>query len=375
MKYYIIIAAALLVSCGGEANTESEHKQGEAGHEAAPSQEIVLSPKQLETFGIESQTIEKAPFNDVIRAGGRILPSSNDQSIIAATTTGIVSFVGPLNLGSKVSQGRALFTISADKLPDGEPAARVKINYLAAEKAYERAKTLAADKIVSERDLETAELNYRTAKIAYQAQKESVSKGGITVSAPISGYITSIDVTSGAYVTTGTPLGVMAKNQRLTLRADVAASNFSKLGAITKANFRPWHSQKVYSTDQMNGRKVASSSALTNGSSFLTVDFEVDNRGELLPGSLIDLYLIGAPRSEVLAVPESAILEQEGHFFLMIRLDEECFEKREVTLGASDGTRREVLSGLMAGEQVVSQGAFQVKMAASGTAIPDGHNH
>ncbi|MEG2494617.1 MAG: efflux RND transporter periplasmic adaptor subunit [Mucinivorans sp.] len=377
MKYYILIAAALLYSCGSAVDSSTDHdhpKEAEAHAEA--SEEIVLTPTQLSTYGIADEKIIPASFNEVIHASGRILPSSGDQAIVAATASGIVTFATtPLNLGSKVGSGQTLFNISAEKLPDGEPAARVRATYIAAQKAYERAKALAADQIVSQRDLENAELAYRTAQIAYEAQKSSSSSRGISVAAPFAGYVTSIDITGGSYVALGTPLATIAKNQRLTLRADVAAKYFRSLPSITAANFSSAHTNKLHSTRDLNGRKVASSTALADGSSMLTIDFEIDNRGDLLPGSLIDIYLIGAPRADVLSVPVSALLEQEGHYYIMVRLDEECFVKREVELGSSSGERTEITAGLKAGEAVVTHGAFQVKMAAAGTAIPAGHTH
>ena len=49
--------------------------------------------------------------------------------------------------------------------------------------------------------------------------------------------------------------------------------------------------------------------------------------------------------------------------------------KREVKIGQTDGVRTEILSGLKAGECIVTEGAYQVKLAASSSAIPEGHNH
>ena len=55
--------------------------------------------------------------------------------------------------------------------------------------------------------------------------------------------------------------------------------------------------------------------------------------------------------------------------------EEGVFEKREVKIGQTDGVRTEILSGLKTGECVVTVGAYQVKLAASSSAIPEGHNH
>lgn len=392
MKPYILIAAALLFSCGG-AHTEDPHANHDHDHAAeaahtedshanhdhsteSASEEIVLSEAQLTTYNIESEQVTPAPFSSAIRTGGRILSSSGDQSIVAASSAGIVTFAASsMSLGRAVSKGQVLFTISSQNIQGGESYSRVKADYIAAKKQYDRSVAMAADQIISQKELEQAELNYKTAKIAYQAENPSATGAGVNVVAPMSGYLTSIDVTNGSYAALGAPLATIAQNKRLTLRADVPSKYFSQLATITEANFKPSHSDKLYSTKELNGHKTASSRSLADGSSYLSIDFELDNRGELLAGSLLDVYLIGAPRDGVISVPVSALLEQEGHHYVMVRLDHECFEKREVTLGASNGKRTEVLSGLDPSQSVVTRGAFQVKMATASTAIPDGHNH
>ena len=55
--------------------------------------------------------------------------------------------------------------------------------------------------------------------------------------------------------------------------------------------------------------------------------------------------------------------------------EEGVFEKREVKIGQTDGVRTEIVEGLKAGETVVAKGAYQVKLAASSSVIPEGHNH
>ena len=49
--------------------------------------------------------------------------------------------------------------------------------------------------------------------------------------------------------------------------------------------------------------------------------------------------------------------------------------KRAVHPGRRNGERVEILHGLQHGERVVTQGAYQVKLASVTTAIPHGHNH
>ena len=62
---------------------------------------------------------------------------------------------------------------------------------------------------------------------------------------------------------------------------------------------------------------------------------------------------------------------------MLVQINPELFEKREVKVGATDGLRTEILSGISATDRVVTKGAILVKLAqASGALDPHaGHVH
>ena len=108
---------------------------------------------------------------------------------------------------------------------------------------------------------------------------------------------------------------------------------------------------------------------------YIPVTFEFDNTGEVVPGSFVEVFLLGAPQDNVISVPASALTEEQGVYFVYIQIDDEGFIKREVQPGQSNGERVRILSGLTGGERVVSKGAYQVKLAANSSVIPEGHTH
>ena len=70
----------------------------------------------------------------------------------------------------------------------------------------------------------------------------------------------------------------------------------------------------------------------------------------------------------------SALTEEQGSFFVYLQLDEEGYKKQLVTLGADNGESVQILSGVKAGDRVVTEGAYQVKLASATNAIP-AHSH
>ena len=49
-------------------------------------------------------------------------------------------------------------------------------------------------------------------------------------------------------------------------------------------------------------------------------------------------------------MPQTALVEEMGNFFVFVKVCDEEYEKRLVTLGSTDGVRTEITSGLSAGE-------------------------
>ncbi|MDD3077401.1 MAG: efflux transporter periplasmic adaptor subunit, partial [Proteiniphilum sp.] len=70
-----------------------------------------------------------------------------------------------------------------------------------------------------------------------------------------------------------------------------------------------------------------------------------------------------------------AITEEQGLYFVYIQLHEDAYKKQAVTMGQNDGERVQILAGLKQGDNVVVNGVYQVKLAATSSVIPEGHSH
>ena len=172
----------------------------------------------------------------------------------------------------------------------------------------------------------------------------------------------------------GQPLATVSQNRRLKLRAEVSQRYYNRLRTVQSANFTVPYDHKTYELSSLGGRLLSVGRMSTTGSTLIPVTFEFNNNGQILPGSYVEVFLLGTPVEEALAVPLSAITEQQGLYYVYVQLDEECYQRREVTLGADDGERVRILSGLHPGDRVVTRGAINIKMAAASNAIP-AHNH
>lgn len=342
---------------------------------ALHADEIIFSPAMAEAVGLQTVVVQPGPFTDVVKTSGRVMAAQGDESVVVATVPGIVTF-GSLSFvdGTAVRKGQTLLSLSSSLLPEGDVALKAKYAYESAQKEFERMQQLVGDKIVSAKDFELARLNYENAKVAYEAVAGKQTAKGVSVVAPIQGYLKNLQVKEGDYVAVGQPLATISQNSRLVLRADVSEKYFNILPGIRSANFRTPYDNALYQLTDLHGRLLSYGKASDTNSFYVPVTFEFDNKGAVIPGSFVEIYLLTAPMENVLSVPVTALIEEQGLFSVFLRLDEEGYKKQEVKLGANNGSSVQILSGLKPGDTVVTVGAYQVKLASASNAIP-AHSH
>ena len=368
----------------GECNGDHKHDAADnhqgtaAGHdetaEAAHSDEIILPKAKADAAGVKVSIVEPAPFQQVIKTSGQVLAAQGDESVAVATVAGVVSFRGKVTEGMSVGSGTPLVTISSHNIADGDPVQRARIAYEVSKKEYERMKALVKNKIVSDKDFAQAEQNYENARISYEALAKNHSASGQAVVSPISGYVKNLLVKEGDYVSVGQPLVSVTQNRKLFLRADVSEKYYPYLNSIGSANFCTPYNNKVYTLKELGGRMLSYGKASGENGYYVPVTFEFDNKGDVIPGSFVEVFLLSSPMENVLSLPHSALTEEQGSFFVYLQLDEEGYKKQLVTLGADNGESVQILSGIKAGDRVVTQGAYQVKLASATNAIP-AHSH
>lgn len=88
----------------------------------------------------------------------------------------------------------------------------------------------------------------------------------------------------------------------------------------------------------------------------------VDNPERLLkPGMFVDVRIPYGARSNVVRVPEDAVMRDDKVSYVFVYRDGDQFERRNVDIGETDEEYAEVRTGLKVGEQVVVKGGFALK--------------
>lgn len=368
-KIFIMLAVAAV--CGG-CKTKTSHEEHEHEHEHHHAGEIEMSCEQQAEFGIETITLEKTDFQEIIACTGKIVPAAGDEVSLVAPTSGIITLAA-VSEGLPVSEGSVIGSISGKGVSGGDDTEKAWELLQLTKREYERDAELLEDDIISRSHFEESKFAYEQAEREYRALAgSSDGSGGAKAVCPVGGHIKSIMVGSGDYVEKGKTIATISINRKLQVRAMVPEKYYSMLPKVSGANFTTSYSSKTHSIEDLGGRLLSYGRAAGEGT-MLPVIFEFSGEG-FIPGSYAEVYLKTSSSEKVLAVPVQAVVEDQGEHYVFVQHEEDAFLKKHVTLGQSDGVDVRILSGLEGGEQVVVKGAMQVKLAGM-TSVPSGHNH
>lgn len=372
----LIFTIIVTTACHNHKN--SEHAQHD---EKSHADEIVFTKMQQQKTEFETETVIVEPFGAIIRTSAQILPSQGDEKIVTAKANGVVVFSAEHTaVGKAVNAEQNLFSIESSGLADNDfniKYHQAENEYERTKKEYERKKELAKDKIVSEVDLLKAQTEYANAENVYNSLRKNFSGGRQVIKSPISGFITKTLVRNGEYVEGGQPVLIVSQNRNLLIKADLSPKYFSALNGIISANIRVMNTNKIYSLDELNGKILSFGKSVDVANPLIPVVFQVSNDVGLLSGSIVEMYIKTVTNQQAITVPNQAIIEEMGSYFVFVELTPESFEKRTVTKGATDGLRTEIKEGLSAGEKIVSKGAILIKLAQSAGELDShsGHAH
>ncbi|MFC2101721.1 efflux RND transporter periplasmic adaptor subunit [Bacteroidota bacterium] len=340
---------------------------------------IAYTKEQAWKTDFSTKPVVRQPFNQVIKTSGQVLPARGDEVMIPATASGMVKS-GNIDLmtGIRVQKNQLLFSIITSDLSEDNLQTQISLASTALEKAtsdFKRAEELIRENIISQKQYLAAQTTLNEATTRYEALTHNVTSEGKQIFSPIAGFLKTVYVHEGDYVSTGQPLAMVSQNRRLVLRADVSPRYSSKLPGVVSASFKTLYNNEVHDIKELGGKLVSFGKSADNYTFYTPVFFEFDNRGELVPGSFTEVYLKLADSPKSLVIPMTALTDEAGILYVYVQEDGELFEKREVKIGDNDGSNVVILSGLKEGERIVTTGVIQVKMASLSSSIPHGHAH
>jgi RND family efflux transporter MFP subunit len=376
---------------------ETEEAAEEVTPEAPAGDISFLKEQQSKVdFGVAEVATRKlrpsVPVNATIRA------SSDGESMVTSPFDGRIAAPsgGLPRIGQKVEAGDVVAyvvpSLSAGEISQLRSEVRkAKAELAKAERELERVEGLVDSGALPGKRLGDAQTQEELARAdVQQAQRRlrqyrdlqargGAGSGRVVIRAPIDGSIAQRNVTDGGFVAGGDQLMRVVDRSQLWLEANVPEADLPRIGQPTGAWFEPASGDAVEIDVDQGGELVSFGEVVDPKTRTVPLIFALDPaepRPDLLIGSFVRAHVYsGAPR-DVVAIPQSAVLDEKGLDVVFVMTSGESFERRTVKLGARDRQLVEVLEGVEPGERIVSEGAYYVKLAGTSTgSVGHGHTH
>ncbi len=394
----VLCAGLLLIGCtNGHSSTDGhEHGAAEAEHHEEEGHDheegIHLTREQMKTMKIGFGHFSEMKINDYVSATGTLGLPPNAYSSVSAKANGFIRGSNKYVEGNFVNKGERLaYLENPEFIQRQQEYLEIAADMTYLEQELARQQTLldqqagvekTVQKLQSEVNRKTATLKGLAKQLAYwgigadQLTPDNIVERIVIVS-PMSGFITTINMHNGMYVTSQEELMEIVSEDHLHLELDIFEKDIAKVK----------EEQRISYTVPALGNEVYEGEVHVIGKEFNTENKTVRIHGHLekeRPRFVKDLFVeakIWLNDQTVRALPEKAIIKDGASSYIYVtrEIDGEgeavAFEQVMVIPGTSDGgfTAVELVNPLPEGSEIVTEGAYYVYAQSKAGALKHEH--
>jgi len=328
MKRYILlplivpVVFSLLTSC------HNKKDQAESNEPEMESTGILITGEQYQTAGMQTGIIEEVPFEQLIRLNGYLKVPPQGMASVGTLIAGEITS-SPLTIGAFVNKGDELFRIRSLEIVQMQQDYLDALARLTSLKAdYERQKELSRQQIASQKTYLAAESEYLSMEARYQGLRSRMKMLHIPypvpgepfitevgIRAPVSGYITRIEGSTGQFVEPQTMVMEMIDPAGIQLNLNVYEKDIVQIEKGMQVRFfSPDDREKIYS-----GKIVTIGKAIDPLTSTVTCFAAIDSDkiSRFVNGMFVEAEIILSGR-KARGVPSVALLQSEGERYLLV---------------------------------------------------------
>jgi multidrug efflux pump subunit AcrA (membrane-fusion protein) len=337
--------------------------------------------------------------NETVRVTSEIMGQAKEVKVKdgeGVNKGDILIVLGDEQIKIQVAQAQATLDsiqASSDKIKSGarpqeikqaeSAVLQAKINRDSAEENYLRMKKLSSEKAISEQQYEQAKNQYEIADVQYQSAQESyglVIEGAgeediksveaqvrqakaaldmakyqlkkTQITAPISGKVTSVTVSSGEMVSPSIPLLSIIDVSRIFVKVGISEKDISKIKEGQKVNLEI----DAFPEERFQGEVVSRGVAVDQISKTLEVKIEILQPEVQIPvGVFARGDILVKTNQDALIISSSALTRKKDGIYVYV-IEEGIARQKEVVLGIIQDERVEILEGLSEEEEIVVLG-------------------
>lgn len=252
-----------------------------------------------------------------------------------------------VNVGDYVNKDQVIFTFPSDA-----PSAQfdqAKVAYENSKNMYERYQKLFDVGGISAQDLDNVKTQYEVNKANFETASKMVK-----VLAPISGFVTKVNVRESDDVKKETLLATIADLSQLKGSIQISESDISDVIKGTKA-IAEWQGIAV------EGKVTQVDLAMNPMTQAFNADVVFDNKNQKLKaGVTADITLVGTNLNEVVILERKDIVFNGSQPFIFA-VNNGVAKKKQVKIGKNNGLTVEILEGIELGDQIVTEGIINLE--------------
>jgi len=332
---------------------------------------VQISPQRLQSIGVKTGTVERKLVGDEIRTTGNVAVDESRLAYVQIRFSGYIKKVFVNATYEFVRKGQPLFTIYSPDL-------------VATEREYLVAKQNAKD-VASSR---VPGISASAASLLDAAQ-ERLSQWGVPpeeitrlnssnevqqdleVDSPVSGYVIERNALAGVAVQPEMRLYMIADLSTVWVQAQVFQTDLGRIKVGDAATL----TVDTFPGRSFRGRTDFIYPQVDMDTRTAKVRIVFPNPGLQLKPGMFAVVSLSVPMGRQLVIPASAVLQSGTRQIAFVSRDDGYLEPREVQMGARSGDDVIVLSGLKAGEQIITSANFLIDseselQAALGSFVP-----
>jgi cobalt-zinc-cadmium efflux system membrane fusion protein len=372
MKYsttVLLLVSVFLFSCTGKKAATSVNNTATSA-DSAKGDFVSLTAEQLKNANLEFSLVVDTTVQKLLKVNGHMdVPPSNIVSI--SIPMGGYLKKTKLIPGLQVKKGEVIAVLedpSYIELQQNYLTALSRLAYLEAD--YSRQKGLNESKTVSDKVYQAAKSDFETQKYLTKSLSEKLKLIGldpaslnednisrsINFYAPISGYVTKVNVNIGKYVSPTDILFEIVDPSDLHLRLTVLDNDAASLQIGNTVSF--------YANNNVNEKYIAHIAVITpNITEESTTDVHchlVNEKIKLFPGTFVNAE-VSLNNAKVKALPEEAIVKWQNKDYVFAKKTDLSYKLILVETGLQSKGYIEIKTEL-GNQQIVIKNAFTLLM-------------
>jgi membrane fusion protein, multidrug efflux system len=330
----IMLAASIFTAFGVSSCGSGKAKDSSGTVQAASSTNIQVAVLQPSMF------IDAISLTGIVKAIEDVTISPEEGGIVRQWKA---------VKGAYVKKGDVLGVLKDDLLSAGFDAADAQ--YKMAQLNYEKQKSVFADQGISELQLKSSEYTRDAARANADLMRARLDHARIV--SPIDGIFDNYFADEGEMAPPGVPIAHVVNLATVKVAVDVPERHSAELRRGIKVSITP----DVYPGDTLHGSISFIGSAISQSNRTLPVEIKLSNPGaKLKPEMIARVQMIRTMKQDALLIDGSLLQQVDRNKTVVFIERDGKAQERTVHIGGRQGSRVEIVSGLEAGDHLVTVG-------------------